>query len=1106
MKTRLFLFRTFPILLLLSFSSLVSSQEVRMVADTLRWKELGPWQIPTYIANGVKEGVGRIDCIAFHPSDTNIVYVGSPGGGLWLTRDHFQTWEPLTDTLPAIGIADIAIDPFDPKRIFVATGDRDTRMTSSAGIFQSADGGKTWQNTSLSLDQPDQALLVHRLVMNPAQPDTQYAATNLGILRTYDAWDSYNTVAEGHFRDLEINPGNPALIYAVTFLENGGAGFYRSADHGGSFSVSMAGLPSTEQISRMEIEVTPASPDLVYLLNVRKDVEDLHSFYISADGGQNWTEQQDGSTNILAVGCTGGSGIGEGNTKLALGASPQNENELYVGSLFMWKSTDGGKTWQVLSGFCGGDIPYVRPNHHAMEVSMSGTVYTGSGSGIYGSYDFGKSWNKISSNLRVMDFYGFGISPQSATESGKLKLYAGIRDNGILMLRENEWLFLKDGSGTDCLVNYDDSNKVFIVRPDGKLSRDMDAGMLSVQITPKQAATGNFFTPLVMHPSIPDILFAGYEEVYKTLDAGENWTPISDFELTGTLLRSLSISSLKPGIIYAATSDRLWKTEDGGNSWNPVLAAFPLHDSLRNFTRVLCGIGDPNKVWIANESWQSGQQVYYSPDGGVSWMDFSEGIPAVPVYDLEYEPGSALGLFAATMTGTYYRNSYSGGWVKYGSGLPNTRVTDLEIDTVNSSLLVSTFGRGIWNIPLPTPLLSLPVAEFSASSHLVCGGSNLTFYPEISGNIDKVGWDFGEGANPAIATGAGPHTVNYSTTGEKTVSLFINDTIIETKYEFISSLSEINVTVFPDSSCADHPVKLTASGADTYSWSPANHLDPSSGAEVITGPPVYTTYTVTGSLGSCSDSATATIIMISDDVCNALELSMGVNGPFTNSCATIEDNEPMAPTGSEGNGCNTQDGWCRRKLLNNTVWFSFTAPASGLVSIDAAGDFDNQIAVFSADSCQHLQENNYTFLAGNDDYNGEEGNLAAAITGLGGLTPGQTYWLLVDGGSTGESGTFHLTLRDTPLVTGIDVAKQSGDLIIRPNPVRELFSVSGLRATSKINVRVHDISGKVHISKHCNGILDGEEIQVSMSGEPAGVYFLMISSDSGWYRSKLVKE
>ncbi len=610
MKIRLLLFKTFTILLLISLAGRISAQELSMLADTLKWDELGPLQIPTYIVNGTKEGVGRIDCIAFHPSDTNIAYAGSPGGGLWITYDHFLTWEPLTDTLPAIGIADIAIDPSDPENIFIATGDRDTKKTASAGIFHSADGGKTWEKTSFSMDLPDQELLIHRLVLNPAQPDTQYAATNLGILRTFDAWESYDTAIEGHFRDMEIHPENAAIIYAVTYSQAGGATVFRSVDHGNNFNISMDGIVGPDQVSRMELEVTPASTDLVYLLNVRKDVEDMHSFYVSADAGLTWTQQQDGSTNILAMGCTGGSGIGEGNSKLALGASPQDENELYAGSLFMWKSTDGGKTWNVLSGFCGGDIPYVRPNHHAMEVSTTGAVYTGSGSGIYGSYDFGKSWNKISSNLRIMNFYGFGIVTQYSDENSKLKIYAGTRDNGILMLRDNEWLFLKDGSGTDCLVNYNDSNKVYIVRPNGVISRDTDAGALSVQVSPKEAATGHFLTPLIMHPTIPNILFAGYEEVYKTVDAGETWIPISDFGLTGTTIRSLSISSLKSDFIYAATSDRLWKTEDGGKSWNPVLTSFPLDDSGRNFSRVLCGTNDPNKVWIANESWVPGQQVY----------------------------------------------------------------------------------------------------------------------------------------------------------------------------------------------------------------------------------------------------------------------------------------------------------------------------------------------------------------------------------------------------------------------------------------------------------------------------------------------------------------
>jgi photosystem II stability/assembly factor-like uncharacterized protein/PKD repeat protein len=1106
MKSRLRLLSA-TIILLFSLAAIKAvSQEISVVADTVSWKEIGPMQVPKYIKTGVKEGVGRIDCIAFHPGDTNTVYVGSPGGGLWRTSDHFKNWEPLSDNLPAIGIADIAIDPGNPERIFIATGDRDTRMTVTAGIFRTADGGQTWEKTSLSFDAPDKELIIHRLVLHPARADTQFAATNHGILRTFDAWESYDTAVEGHFRDMEIHPDNFAIIYAATYSEDGGAALYRSEDHGNNFSLAMDGISGSEQISRMELDVTQASPDLVYLLNVRKDVEDLHSFYVSQDRGLTWTVQQDGSTNILAMGCTGGSGIGEGNTKLAMGVSPIDENEIYVGSLFMWKSSDGGKTWKVLSGFCGGDIPYVRPNHHAMEVSMMGTVYTGSGSGIYRSLTGGKSWDKISSNLRVMDFYGFGISLQNAETNGRLKIYGGTRDNGILMLQQNEWIFLKDGSGTGCLVNYDDSNKVYIIRPNGTISRDTDAGMMSVIISPDQAASKGFFTPLAMHPSIPDILFAGYEEVYKTMDAGESWTSISDFGLSGTSLRSLSVSSLKPDVIYAASADKLWKTMDGGKSWSPVLAAFPLHDSLRNISRVICGPADPNKIWIANESWKAGQQVYYSSDGGTSWMDYSAGLPTVPVYDLEYEPGSALGLFAATMTGTYYRNIHSGTWIKYGRGLPNTRVTDLEINPVDSTLFVSTFGRGMWSVPLPTSILTLQVAEFSASSHTVCGGSSVSFHPEIKGNIGTVSWDFGEGANPATANSAGPHEVIYTTTGFKTITLVLNDSISERKSEYISSLSEISVTVFPDSSCSDQPVKLTAGGAASYSWSPANHLDLQSGAEVIASPPVYTTYTVTGTLGSCTDSANATAIMISDDICQALELSVGLNGPFTNQCATVQEYEPLAPTGSEGNGCNTQDGWCRRKTLNNTVWFKFIAPASGLVSIDAAGDFDNQIAVFRADSCQHILQGDFTFLAGNDDYHGEEGRLAGAITGLGGLTPGETYWVMVDGGSTGESGTFHLHLSDTFFSTGITTAVRSGDLIIRPNPVRDSFSISGLPAVSSAHIKVYDITGKVYLTESRDHLQTGEEIRISMSGKPDGIYFVSIRTDSGLYRTKLVKE
>ena len=70
-------------------------------------------------------GAGRINCIAFHPADSLIMWAGAPSGGIWKTTDGGNTWTPTGDQLSAIGISDIAVDPKNPDNMYIATGDGD---------------------------------------------------------------------------------------------------------------------------------------------------------------------------------------------------------------------------------------------------------------------------------------------------------------------------------------------------------------------------------------------------------------------------------------------------------------------------------------------------------------------------------------------------------------------------------------------------------------------------------------------------------------------------------------------------------------------------------------------------------------------------------------------------------------------------------------------------------------------------------------------------------------------------------------------------------------------------------------------------------------------
>jgi D-alanyl-D-alanine carboxypeptidase len=137
---------------------------------------------------------------------------------------------------------------------------------------------------------------------------------------------------------------------------------------------------------------------------------------------------------------------------------------------------------------------------------------------------------------------------------------------------------------------------------------------------------------------------------------------------------------------------------------------------------------------------------------------------------------------------------------------------------------------------------------------------------------------------------------------------------------------------------------------------------------------------------------------INDNIENAIELEAGLNGPFTNRDASIEINEPEPPMKS----CNSQMDWCPSDPIQNTLWFWFNAPESGIVSFTANG-FDNQLAVYDAQCSDSILAGNYRILAANDNANG----VYPVIFNLKDLVPQKKYYLQLSGYGA-NSGVFSI--------------------------------------------------------------------------------------------------
>jgi len=409
--------------------------------------------------------------------------------------------------------------------------------------------------------------------------------------------------------------------------------------------------------------------------------------------------------------------------------------------------------------------------------------------------------------------------------------------------------------------------------------------------------------------------------------------------------------------------------------------------------------------------------------------------------------------------------------------------------------------------------LTSPLALFESNKEKVCLESNVIYTFLENDSVNEFHWNFGEDASPATADTKGPHQVTYSSEGRKTISLIVggpngSDTLI--RHDYIRVIPNIEVIIPEDT--VSIPVgtsyDIVAFGADTYEWAPADYLDKTTGQIVTVTPtiPGDYTYVVTGYQGTCTDTDTVTISAKirppNDDVCDAIELTSPVTEYYNNRNATVEPNEPCPPEGD----CNAPLQWCVEGGLQNSIWFWFTGPESGTVSFDTEG-MDNQIAVYRADTCTDILEDNYELIAANDDYYPADKQYACALEAVE-VETGKKYFVQFDGSAGGDEGEFKLVFRDWALgLENPEKQKENYLLYIYPNPGTGTYNFNtNIPEYQNMIVQVFNYSGQMIFNKNYgtrNGMTD---TSLDISGSPAGVYHVRVIFGSEVLHGKFILE
>ncbi len=716
---------------------------------TANWTFVGPTHPGGYTQNGSYQspgGSGRVNAITVDPTNPNIIWVGTPAGGLWKSTDGGQSWTLISDQFAVMGVSQIVIDPDNPNIMYIGTGDRDAGDTHSIGILKSTDGGQTWQTTSVTFNESQNARCT-RILMHPTNHNILLASFNGVVYRTTDGFQSKQAVLQDLIWDMEFNPSNPDIVYAA------GTKFYRSTDGGQTWSEVSLNL-NYNYVQRMEIAVSPAEPNSVWLLVGRNSNYryDFYGLYKSTNAGQSFYTLYDYTDgNLLgwdpnAGTASSGNEGGQSFYDLSLAVNPNNANIIFVGGVNLYRSTNGGSSWTCSAYWLqGAGYPYAHADYHALTYVDGNTLYAGNDGGIFVSTDNGDSWTDISNNLGIAQVARIGVSATNPN-----LIMAGMQDNGTNKFDGSSWTIVYGGDGCETIADPTNDNIIYASYVYGAIYRSTNGGSSWSSIKATSSEQGAWITPYVMDPNDHNTLYAGYQNVYKTTNAGYSWTRLGYAYGSGQIIE-LEVAPSNPNYIYYIK--QYWDgqslhyyvgmTNNGGSNWYNIGDNLPLSEAAP--TSIAISYDDPQKVWITFSGYKDGIKVYKSTDGGQTWTNYSDGLPNLPVNAIVYQKGSDDLLYVGCDVGVYYRDNSMSSWANYSDGLPNTLIKELEIyydnaNPANSRLRAATYGRSVWETPL-------------ANTSTICYTPTNLNAERITSSTAKLSW------NPV--SGAASYDVRY---------------------------------------------------------------------------------------------------------------------------------------------------------------------------------------------------------------------------------------------------------------------------------------------------------------------------------------------------------
>jgi hypothetical protein len=963
-----------------------------MIASTT-WTAIGPMGPLSGNAGGQLLKSGRINFVSVSPTNSNVLFVGAPCGGLWRSTNGGANWTTNTDNLPVIGFGDHAFDPTNTNIMYAANGDGDAGDSYCTNVYKSTDGGTTWNTTGLSF-AVTAGVRIRRLIVNPTNPQIVMAVGSMGIRRSTDGGATWTSVSTTNTYDIEFMPGNPSIVYA------GGTTFRRSTD-GGVTWTTIAGVPASGTSNRLAIAVTPANANFVYVLASNSSGSGFLGFLQSTNSGVSFANITT-TLNLLGWSNAGTDTGGQGWYDLCIAASPTNAAEVVVGGVNVWRTTNAGASWSIYGHWTGSGAPFTHADQHDLEFASNGTLFNSNDGTVYRRT--ATTWQEISGTMNVSQIYKIGLS-------GLSNLWiTGHQDNGTSSWNGTTYTARLGGDGMDCFIDRTNDNNMFGEYQNGSFQKSTNGGLSWTGCTTGMSGATNWVTVWKQDPTVAARLYAGRQNMFVSNNSATSWTILTALPATGAIIE-FAIAPSNNQVLYVVKSNNIFKTVDGGNTWSTITGTIPVASAgLQN---VCVSPTDANKVWVCSGNYSTGNKVWYSNNGGTTWTNWSSNLPNIPANCLVYETGSTDRVYVGMDIGVYYRDPSAANWTLYNTGLPNMPLSDMETSPAQPGKIVAaTYGRGVWVVDFAPNALP-PVTSFAYTGTL-CAGVPKVFNDNSTNGPSSWVWSVAPSTGVTINTPSSQTpTITFANAGNYVVSMTASNTSgpgnTYTLSVTVNPTPTITIAASANTICAGSPVTFTASGASSYSWACPT-------SSVCTYfPSSTTTYSFAGtSAAGCSGVGTRSV---------AVQPSITVNTAATSTSICAPQSVTLSATGA------TTYTWQPGNLIGSAVVVSPSANTTYTVT-GASGVCNNiktvsiivgsSLAVSAASSTNAICGTQPVTLtaSGATNYTWQPGNLSGASVVV---NPSSSTTYSVNGatGSCNGNTVLAITVNQNPNVSAV---------------------------------------------------------------------------------------